>query len=556
MQHSNGMDHPITYVSGLFHGSQLNWATLTKEAYAIYMSVKKLSFYINTAKITVKSDHLPLKKFLEKNTLNSKVNNWAVGLESQNIIFEYIPGIWNTLADTLSRLIEMDKNIKFQLEEEGKEFRYFPFEELPLVTTQVVEEVIKCEIGNINIQHTDPIEINTDIHLPLKDDKLVKLQESDPHMKQLRKQWENKNLDQSTYTMENNILKQKLIDNGLLYTPIVVPDVLKDCLLILAHDNQGHNGFRRTYASLKNRYHWKGMKKSVYQHCTNCQVCAKHNIKTQQLKNEHFSSPPQPMEFIAMDLIGEFHPASSKGNRFALTAVCMLTGFMFCIPLKSKCAEDVIKAYIDHICCTFGPSRKILTDNGTEFKNKIWTEVFEKLKIEQKFTPIYSPQCNSRIEGFHKFLKATIAKQLETHAEWDDLVWKATAAYNFFPTESSGIAPFFLMFGHEAAVKHTLLESENPKYLGTNDGMINVGLMTKLYNVEAHNLNEARKARDRNRKGITPKEPEELKIGDNILVRDHTSKAFQPKYSRTFGKEPSRDQRQSWSCNQSTPQRR
>ena len=154
----------------------------------------------------------------------------------------------------------------------------------------------------------------------------------------------------------------------------------------------------------------------------------------------------------------------------------------------------------------------------------------KKIRIEQKFTPIYSPQCNSRIEGFHKFLKATIAKQLETHVEWDNLVWKATTAYNFFPTESSGIAPFFLMFGHEAAVKHTLLESENPKYLRTNDGIINVGLMTKLYNVVAHNLNEARKARDGKKKGITPKEPERLKIGDNILVRDHTSKAFQPKY--------------------------
>ena len=41
------------------------------------MSVKKLSFYIDTAKITVKSDHLPLKKFWEKNTMNSKVNNWG-----------------------------------------------------------------------------------------------------------------------------------------------------------------------------------------------------------------------------------------------------------------------------------------------------------------------------------------------------------------------------------------------------------------------------------------------------------------------------------------------
>ena len=32
------------------------------------------------------------------------------------------------------------------------------------------------------------------------------------------------------------------------------------------------------------------------------------------------------------------------------------------------------------------------------------------------------------------------------------------------------------------------------------------------------------------KKGTTPKEPERLKIGDNILIRDHISKAFQPKY--------------------------
>ena len=75
------------------------------------------------------------------------------------------------------------------------------------MTTQVIEEVIECEIGNINIQHTDPIDVNIDISLPLKDEKLVKLQESDPHTKQLRKQWANNNLDKNMYTMEDNILK-------------------------------------------------------------------------------------------------------------------------------------------------------------------------------------------------------------------------------------------------------------------------------------------------------------------------------------------------------------
>ena len=35
--------HPITYISGLFRASQLNWACLVQEAYAIYMSIKKLT---------------------------------------------------------------------------------------------------------------------------------------------------------------------------------------------------------------------------------------------------------------------------------------------------------------------------------------------------------------------------------------------------------------------------------------------------------------------------------------------------------------------------------
>ena len=87
MQSIDGTDHPVAYTSRLFRGSQLNRAALTKEAYAIFMSVKKLSFYLDSAQITLRSDHLPLKKFLEKNTMNAKVNNWAVELESQNINF-------------------------------------------------------------------------------------------------------------------------------------------------------------------------------------------------------------------------------------------------------------------------------------------------------------------------------------------------------------------------------------------------------------------------------------------------------------------------------------
>ena len=113
--------HPITYVSGLFRRSQLNWATLTKEAYAIYMSVRKLDHYIQDAEVVVRSDHLPLKTFLHKNTLNTKVNNWAIDITSRcTIRFEYIKGIKNTLADTMSRLIKITPEIILDPEPQDK----------------------------------------------------------------------------------------------------------------------------------------------------------------------------------------------------------------------------------------------------------------------------------------------------------------------------------------------------------------------------------------------------------------------------------------------------
>ena len=53
----------------MFQGSQLNWAAMVKEAYAISMMVKKSMFYLTGQDIMLQSDHLPLKKFLNHKTL-------------------------------------------------------------------------------------------------------------------------------------------------------------------------------------------------------------------------------------------------------------------------------------------------------------------------------------------------------------------------------------------------------------------------------------------------------------------------------------------------------
>ena len=48
------------------------------------------------------------------------------------------------------------------------------------------------------------------------------------------------------------------------------------------------------------------------------------------------------MDFISMDLIGEFHPSSSQGNKYALTVICMLSGWTWSIPIPDKTAPIVV----------------------------------------------------------------------------------------------------------------------------------------------------------------------------------------------------------------------
>ena len=260
--------HPITYMSGLFHGSQMNWACLTKEAYAIYMSIKKLAYYLKDADITLRSDHLPLKKFLAKNTLNSKVNNWAIEISPFCITFEYIKGIKNTLADTMSRLINIDPQIQQDSEPEGYEFGYYTFDTLPAM-----------EVSNINTTKETLSEngkdvIENNIRLPLSDDMLSNLQLQDAFCSHILTQIEKGNIKEGqTYIVQNKLLKRYVIDGDKTYKTVILPRALTAQILKIAHDDLGHNGTHRTCMLLKWLYYWKGLKPSVVKHIQRCYHC-------------------------------------------------------------------------------------------------------------------------------------------------------------------------------------------------------------------------------------------------------------------------------------------
>ena len=173
-------------------------------------------------------------------------------------------------------------------------------------------------------------------------------------------------IEGQVYKVQNKLLKRYVTDGDKTYKTILLSRAPTAQILKMAYDDLGHNGTHRTYMLLKRLYYWKGLKPSVTKHIQRCYHCQRRNKQVVKYATLHFDVATFPMQFISMYLIGKFYPPTSKGKRYALTVICMLTGYVFCIPLKTKTAEEVLQAYINNMYSKFGGSIKILSDNGTE----------------------------------------------------------------------------------------------------------------------------------------------------------------------------------------------
>ena len=272
---------------------------LTKEAYTIYMSVRKLTLYITGHKVKVKSDHLLLKKFLQKKTLNAKVNNWAVELEQFKIELDWISGVKNTLADSLSRLLDMTPGAEPTQEPPGEEISVACFEEL---VTAKVHEVFIEQIENIEIEV--PKEIMQEVKIPIPKEQMLQLQKNDEYCRRIVRRMRAERELKKIFILDDSILYRLWPEDGQTYKCMVVPLILRDPLLVLGHNQNGHNGSRRMYNALKRSCYWPNMKKEVFFHCKNCSECILQNQTTTETQFGTFTTLEGPMQFICMDIVG------------------------------------------------------------------------------------------------------------------------------------------------------------------------------------------------------------------------------------------------------------
>ena len=113
-----------------------------------------------------------------------------------------------------------------------------------------------------------------------------------------------------------------------------------------------------------------------------------------------------------------------------------------------ECGKSFLKEY--H---SFRGSRKILSDDGSEFKNSLFAKVATLVWIKHSFSSPYRPQAIACIEASCKFHKKCIRKfTMKGEVDWEEVVNITYTAYNFFPNSQSHESAFFLMFGRDVYI--------------------------------------------------------------------------------------------------------
>ena len=144
------------------------------------------------------------------------------------------------------------------------------------------------------------------------------------------------------------------------------------------------------------------------------------------------------------------------------------------------------------------------------------------------YTAPYRPSSNGRIEGFHNFLKACIAKHVSSQLEWTNVIPLACAAYNFLPNEQSKESPFFLMFGRDAVLPLNSLLSPQLRYLGNDLNILSLGA---LKNIEAlKNIKNLHRSHARHDSTLPKQLSHHFTEGDTVLIKNHTAGPFDSRY--------------------------
>ena len=193
----------------------------------------------------------------------------------------------------------------------------------------------------------------------------------------------------------------------------------------------------------------------MYKKCASCIPCASVKGQGKKGKPPLVSIPVGgAFDCIGMDIVEL--DKTKDGNRYALVFQDYLSKWLEVYALPDHKAETVAGCLLDLIW-QHGVPNGIIHDRAAEFLSNVLQEVARLIGVKQLPTSGGHPQTDGLVERFNKTLKQMLSKVVAKGGNnWDKMLGPVLLAYWATPHSSTGISPFFLVYGRTPRLPTTL----------------------------------------------------------------------------------------------------
>jgi transposase InsO family protein len=220
-------------------------------------------------------------------------------------------------------------------------------------------------------------------------------------------------------------------------------------------------------------------------------------------------------------------PKAPGGFRFLFVGVDTFTNWMETTPVVNITQEAAVK-FLQSIIYRFGITKRVLTDNGTQFKGAKFSKCCADFGIDHQPSSAAHPQTNGQVERTNGLLlqgmKIRIFLDLEGrgrnwHKELPSVLWALRTNIN----RATRDTPFNLVYGAEAVLPPEIyLKSARVAQFNEEDQdetrQLDANLLEERRNTALSNVRKYQEALKKyyNKRVVQ----RELNIGDLVLKKD------------------------------------